>query len=231
VYKITKTRLSGSDKFNYYAKIADDYVRTFACYHRYIVKDYNLFFYLLLMSDVDDHKKFKRMFVKLRENYFRKTGHIVWGQIETNEYGENYHAHLVIVPDPGNQLIEPQKKNPLILQLRDEWQKVGGTKIQFTYPDSDTEGNGPLGQMFYLCKAKKNGKYVKTKFGGQTNFVHCNLGKRKPWANYTLPSEERNRRKIVSLVDGFFKMHRADPNKSQQARMPRFPSVHTELLN
>ena len=107
------------------------------------------------MSDVDDHKQFKRMFVKLRENYFRKTGHIVWGQIETNEHGKNYHAHLVIVPDPGNQLIEPQKKNPMILQLRDEWQKVGGTKIQFTYPDSCNEGNGPLGQMFYLCKAKK----------------------------------------------------------------------------
>jgi hypothetical protein len=133
-------------------------------------------------------------------------------------------VHLVFIPADESTFDYEQTKK----EMSAIWT---GTRAQLQKPFDVDEENGPLGMMFYLCKAKKHGRYVKTKFGGQTNFVYHNVGAKLPWANYKLPSRERNRPKIVSLVDGFFKMHRANPNENQQARMPRFPSVHTELLN
>ena len=132
--------------------------------------------------------------------------------------------HLVFIPADESTFDYEQTKKDLTAI----WT---GTKAQLKKPFEVGEGNGPLGMMFYLCKAKKHGRYVKTKFGGQTNFVYCNIGAELPWADYKLPSRERNRPKIIGLVTRFFKLYRADPKESQEARMPRFPSVHTELLN
>ena len=205
-------------------KIADDYVRTWCCYYVLIVKPAKKFYYLTLTSDINDHKTFKLEFKKFKERYFRKTGHTFFGQIEHNGRGKCYHVHLVFIPaDESRFDYEKTKKD-----LTAVWT---GTKAQLKKPFKPGEGNGPLGMMFYLCKAKKHDRYVKTKFGGQTNFVYCNVATEVPWAGYRLPSRERNRPKIINLVEGFFKLYRADPNKNQQARMPRFPSVHTDLLN
>ena len=72
---------------------------------------------------------------------------------------------------------------------------------------------------------------LKPNLAGKLTSVYRNVGAKLPWANYKLPSRERNRPKIIGLVIRFFKLYRADPKESQQARMPRFPSVHTQLLN
>ena len=150
-------------------KIADDYVRTWCCYYVLIVKPAKKFYYLTLTSDINDHKAFKLEFKKFKERYFRKTGHTFFGQIEHNGRGKCYHVHLVFIPaDESTFDYEQTKKD-----ISAVWT---GTRAQLQKPFDVDEGSGSLGMMFYLCKAKKHGRYVKTKFGGQTNFLYCNVG-------------------------------------------------------
>ena len=72
---------------------------------------------------------------------------------------------------------------------------------------------------------------LKPNLGGKLTLYITMSGQNYPGLIINYHPGNETAPKIIGLVSRFFKLYRADPNENQQARMPRFPSVHTQLLN
>jgi hypothetical protein len=208
-------KLTKEQKINYYRCVADDYTRMWAFYYQCIYPNKN-FYYLNLHSSAGSHKEFRKIWKKFRENYLRHAGHIVCGVVEHQFDHVNYHAHLVLIPVSD---ILPIQRRKLDIEIKDNWQKAGGCSKRLFLPQPKREGNGPLGMLFYMCKAGKYGQRTKTMNQSTSNILHCNLGS-LPWKEVTLPSSKFHRPNLPKMVAEFFKQNRADPEKGEIAKMP-----------
>ena len=200
---------------NYARCILDDTQKIHYFHNEYLANG-QTFLYCSLNSRLNSFSEFKNIALKkMRENYWRNTKHRFIGLVEHDGIGEDYHCHAVVIPDANYSYTQ------LADEVREQWIKAGGYRKSLVKPQPIGVGNGPLGMLFYMCKAtNKDDLAVKPIGTNGSNLIYCNFGKELPWHEKPLPSQHIYRPSMPEIAVNYFKKYRANPDLGIQATIP-----------
>ena len=195
--KIYKRKLSAK-KRSYIQRCANSLERGYYFKEEFLTDQ--KFTYIDLRSGINDYKLFKKCLKKIRENYFQKAGHPVFGLYERTRFKPfKFHAHLVVAEELKNIDVSIIKKN---------WLKIGADmgdqtfSVKFEKPWS----YNPYCKFFYNLKLSKGQSYYYTKpFGEAGEFdFNINLGSKLPWGGKPMPKDYFHPQKLSKKLNRYF---------------------------
>ena len=185
---------------SYYARIANNIERAY--YFKEQFKS-EIWYYFDFRSLITDIKTFRQIWKKFCDNYFKRTGIILFGVIEHTE-SEPWHYHIHSIGITFKKLT-----NRFRQEIRQAW-------MDFTKDDSSVtivppNPEDPLRRLRYNLKASYGNRSKERKVKPMDNFINhhvCVNLNPLPWSGQRMPSDRFNESKLKKIVDDYFSKER-----------------------